>query len=169
MNSRTEDFKIGTFHGKLNPENSCSEAKLRNDLYLIGSLILKINENDIKTIRLIGYEIPLKSGASRVNCIDLLGYDQNHTPYIIELKKSSSNESLLEIIDQINEYEILFKDVKSYIEKEFKTKYHWKNFSFSSDLIKIILVHRDFFGEEENKQLKKIKKTIRFIFAHLVE
>ena len=154
---RTKNFKLCCFHGKLNPENLNSEAKLRNDLYLIGSMKLNITKNDIKTIRLIGYEVPLKSGASRVNCIDLLGYDQNYSPYIIELKKSSSTESLSEIINQVNNYETLFNNVKPYIEKEFRKNLHWKTFVFSDSLIKIILVDRDFYGKKENESLKKLK------------
>ena len=142
---RKENFKLSCFHGKLNPDNLTSEAKLRNDLFLIGSLRLHITKNDVKYIRLIGYEIPLQTGASRVNCLDLLGYDQNHTPYIIELKKDSSRESINEIIEQVNGYEYLFNDVSHYIAKEFKSKFHWDKFSFNSVPIKIILAHRTYF------------------------
>lgn len=151
---RKENFKLGCFHGKLNPENLNSEAKLRNDLYLIGSLKLNISREIVKNIRLIGYEIPLKSGSPRVNCIDLIGYDQNHTPYIIELKIDSSNESLDEIIEQVNGYEVMFNVVKSHIENEFKSKFHWADFSFNFSPIKIILVHRAYY---ENKSFKKLK------------
>ena len=35
---RTEDFKIGCFHGKLVPEDGSIEATLRNELFLIGML-----------------------------------------------------------------------------------------------------------------------------------
>lgn len=151
---RKENFKLGCFHGKLNPENLKSEAKLRNDLYLIGSLKLNISRDNVKDIRLIGYEIPLKlkSGSSRVNCIDLLGYDKNHIPYIIELKIDSSTEPLDKIIRQVNEYEEMFNNVKPYIEKEFTSKFHWCCFSFVSEPVKIILVHRDYY---ENKSLNK--------------
>ena len=152
MMARTENFKLGCFHGKLNPDNLTSEAKLRNDLFLIGSLRLNITENDVKYIRLIGYEVPLKSGASRVNCLDLLGYDQNHIPYIIELKKDSSTDSINKIIKQVNGYEHMFNDVSYFIEKEFKSKFHWDEFSFNSAPIKIILAHRTYF---ENKVIDK--------------
>ena len=151
---RKENFKLGCFHGKLNPENLKSEAKLRNDLYLIGSLKLNISRDNVKNIRLIGYEIPLKTGASRVNCIDLLGYDKNHIPYIIELKIGSSSEPLDKIIKQVNEYEKMFNDVKTYIEKEFTSKFHWSYFSFVSEPIKIILVHKDYY---KNKSLNNFK------------
>ena len=154
---RKENFKLSCFHGKLNPDNLTSEAKLRNDLFLIGSLRLRITKNDVKNIRLIGYEIPLKKSASRVNCLDLLGYDQNHTPYIIELKKDSSRESINEIIEQVNGYEHMFNDVSNFIEKEFKSKFHWDEFSFNSAPIKIILAHRTYF---KNKVKVIDKKSI---------
>ncbi len=40
---REKDFKIGCFHGKLNPNEKSMEPPIRNDLYLIG--MLRVNQN----------------------------------------------------------------------------------------------------------------------------
>ena len=43
--NKIERLKIGCFHGKLNPEDGSIEAKLRNDLYLIGMLKIAVMMN----------------------------------------------------------------------------------------------------------------------------
>ena len=75
LSSRTRDFKIGCFHGKLNPEDGSIEASLRNELFLIGMLRMEITRAESRSIRLLAYELPLQTGRPRGQCIDLLGYD----------------------------------------------------------------------------------------------
>ena len=143
--SRTEDFKIGCFHGKLVPEDESIEATLRNELFLIGMLKMEIARAESKDIRLVAYEMPLETGKSRGRCIDLLGYDQNKKPWIIELKKKSSPDSIEQIIKQINDYENMFQKIREYVEDEIRKKFHWNEFKFSEGTGKILLAGREFF------------------------
>jgi len=142
---RPKDFKIGCFHGKLNPEDVSIEAILRNELFLIGMLKMAITRSESINIRLVAYEMPLQTGQARGRCIDLLGYDQNKSPWIIELKKADSNEKLDQVIEQILDYEDLFREVRNNIEREIQDKYHWGEFRFSGTIKKMILAHRKYF------------------------
>ncbi len=160
MNPRKENFKIGTFHGKLNPAKLNSEAKIRNDLYLIGSITLEFSRSIEINVRLIGYEIPLTEGNNRGEAIDLLGYDNEHKPYIIEIKKAEANEDLQKIVNQINTYERLLGKSLEYIEKEIQEKYHWTDFKFSEEIQKIILIHKDFYKKISLKNFQKSKIII---------
>jgi len=153
---RKKDFKIGCFHGKLIPEYGSIEATLRNELFLIGMLKIEITRTESKNIRLVAYEMPLQTGKARGQCIDLLGYDQNKVPWIIELKKSESNEDLSQIIQQICRYEVLFQEVRNNIEQEIQEKYHWGEFSFSEDTQKMILAHRRFFQDVSPENYKSL-------------
>jgi hypothetical protein len=148
MTAREKDFKIGSFHGKLLPEDRSSEAKLRNDLYLVGMLCINITRMEIIKIRLIGYEIPLGHRGDRV---DLLGYDKIHNPYLIELKKNNTNEDLDRIMKQVNRYERQFNDIKTAIRDEYRMKFHWPDFEFSGQVKKIILAHREFYKDKSPK------------------
>lgn len=143
--SRSKDFKIGCFHGKLVPVDGSIEAILRNELFLIGMLKIAITKSESRDIRLVAYELPLQTGQSRGRCIDLLGYDQDKVPWIIELKKTDSNEKLDQVIEQINQYGCLFSEVKNSIKQEIKEKYHWDEFKFSGNTKKMILAHRGFY------------------------
>lgn len=143
--SRSKDFKIGCFHGKLVPEDGSIEAILRNELFLIGMLKMEITRSQSKNIRLVAYEIPLQTGQARGRCIDLLGYDQDKVPWIIELKKADSNEKLNQAIEQILDYESLFREVRNSLEHEIQEKYHWSEFRFTGNTQKMILAHRKYF------------------------
>ena len=143
--TRTKDFKIGCFHGKLVPESGDGEATLRNELFLIGMLRMEITRAESKDIRLVAYEMPLETGKSRGRCIDLLGYDQNKKPWIIELKVKRSTESIDKIIRQINDYEAMFQEIRDNVEEEIRKRNHWKEFKFSEGTGKIILAGREFF------------------------
>ncbi|MCD4817925.1 MAG: hypothetical protein K8S23_04475 [Candidatus Cloacimonetes bacterium] len=155
MDTRKANFKIGTFHGKLNPIKSDSEAKLRNDLYLIGSLTLERPRRGSNiNIRIIGYEMPLVNEKKRGEAIDLFGYDKEHKPYIIELKKANTNEKIEEIIEQIDKYENLLQNSLKYIEKEIQEKYHWNDFKFTEGIQKVILIERSYFKNNDPKRYK---------------
>ena len=154
--TRLKDFKIGCFHGKLSPEDGSIEAKLRNDLYLIGMLKMAVTRSESINIRLLAYELPLQTGKQRGRCIDLLGYDQNKVPWIIELKKADSNEKLNQVIEQILEYADLFRGVRDSIEHEIQTRYHWNEFRFSENTQKMILAYRKFFQGTSPKNYKTL-------------
>jgi len=153
---RPKDFKIGCFHGKCNPEDGSIEAKLRNELFLIGMLKMAITRSESINIRLVGYEMPLQTGQARGRSIDLLGYDQNKVPWIIELKKADSSEKLNQVLKQIRDYEDLFREVKNSIEHEIQEKYHWSEFRFSGSTQKMILAHRGFYKSASLKNYKDL-------------
>ena len=145
---RKKDFKIGCVHGKLDPDDRSTEAILRTQLFLIGMLRVEITRNQSIDIRIVAYEMPLETGQSRGQCIDLLGYDQNKRPWIVELKKTTSKESIGQIIEQINRYESLFQEIRGYVQDEIRNKFHWNDFTFSGETGRIILAGRDFFQGE---------------------
>lgn len=154
MAQRTKEFRLLTVHGTLNPERDVCEARLRNDLYLIGSLTLDYGSKGKTNIRLIGYEVPMCSGKSRDKCIDLLGYDQDFNPYIIELKVGKSSEPLDKIKKQIDSYEVLLRLVLKDIEKELGSLLHFPNFSFTSDVKKVILIPREYYAKKDIKRFQ---------------
>lgn len=84
----------------------------------------------------------------------MLGYDQNKKPWIIELKKKRSPDSIDQIIKQINHYENMFGEIREYVEDEIRKKIHWNEFKFSEGTGKIILAGREFF---EDKSLDSCK------------
>ncbi len=109
MNPRQNNFRLLTIHGKLNPQRDESEARLRNDLYLVGSLTLDYGSKGSINIRLVGYEVPLTTGQSRGYCIDLLGYDKEFNPYIIELKTSITSDT--QAVDKVHYVSESFKEM----------------------------------------------------------
>jgi len=145
MSAREKDFKIGSFQGKLLPEDGTSEAKLRNDLYLVGMLCINFTRTENVNVRLIGYEIPLGYKGDR---LDLLGYDEDHNPYLVELKKDSTNEDLSQIMKQISRYELQFREIQEAIRDEFRLKFHWPEFEITEQVKKMILAHRDYYKDK---------------------
>jgi len=73
---------------------------------------------------LVGYEVPLLGSTFKGNCMDLLGYDKDHNPYIFELKVDLSNKKLDKIVTQINDYADKFIIVHDAIEDELQRKLH---------------------------------------------
>lgn len=147
MNVRKENFKLGEFHGKLNPSKSDCEAKLRNDIFLIGQIGLVFSLKTTTRVRIIAKEMPLQENINRGNCIDLFGIDNDWKPYIIELKLVENTEKLSEAIKQVNKYCDLFGQAKDFIETEIKEKLFYKDFKFSSVPKKIILSEKEYFGD----------------------
>ena len=68
------------------------------DETLVGSLTLDYGGMGKINIRLVGYEVPLTTGQSRGYCMDLLGYDKEFNPYIIELKTSITSDTIDKVI-----------------------------------------------------------------------
>jgi hypothetical protein len=154
---RTEGFRIGCVHGKLVPDEKSVEAHLRNGLFLIGMLEAQLTRSKFEKIRLVAYEIPLMGKQARGECIDLLGYDSNKVPWIIELKKSDSNEKLPKVADQVLRYKKRFEKVREGVEKEIRDKYFWPEFGFSEGTKTMILAPRSFYKDQPPKTCEKIK------------
>jgi hypothetical protein len=165
MNIRKKDFKIGTFHGTLNPEKSSKEAKLRNALYLIGNLYLPISRTEGVSIRIIGYEIPIENRGKR---IDLIGYDKDKNPWVIELKSHDSKEKISDIILQINGYETILTNHLTTIEEEFADKYFFI-IKLTSNIKKMILAPREFFVGQEKKSYPKMDEVVLCSIAKIKE
>ena len=153
-NYRESEFRIGSVHGKT-PDQSMREAQLRNYLYGAGTLVIEYSRTKFLKIRIVGYEVPIwKRGKSRDECIDLIGYDKSHTPWIIELKKEKSSEGLEEVIPQINRYVTAFEEgIRAHIQKEVSERFLWPDFSFSGEAKRMILAGRSFFEKQESVAL----------------
>lgn len=138
---RPSKFPIGKVHGVLIPVNQ--ENRIRNALYYGGSLL--IEETRIKTtlIRLFAYEIPVvigRKGATRVENIDLLGYNAHKELYIIELKTADSEYRLHDTIAQIRRYQNKLMSSLKGLQKEFREKFLLPEFTFSPNVIKTIIL-----------------------------
>lgn len=144
MTYRAEDFKIGQFHGKLVPDRRCTEARIRNELCLIGMLRLEYSRTSSIDIRLISYEMPLQCNQPRGRCIDLFGYDASRKPWIIELKANDSMEKIEDVIEQINGYASDFENLRTAIQNEVQKRFLWNEFKFSDGIGKMILAGREF-------------------------
>ena len=140
---RKQDFKIGQIHGKLQAENTKSEAHIQRTVFLSQKLKLWRRRNDVTIVRIFGYEIPLKSGCTRGECLDLIGYDKDYNLYLIELKKKESQEKIADIIEQLDGYADSIKQILPRIEKEFKDEY-FLPINFTA-IKKIILAPREFY------------------------
>lgn len=147
MDERKKSFKIGTFHGTLNPVDSSKEAKLRNVIYLIGNILLPITNTEKIKIRVIGFEIPLENKGKR---IDILGYDSELNPWIIELKADSSNEKIADIVNQINGYANILPLLLPGICNEFKNKF-FLDLKLTNNIKKIILAPREYYRKQDKK------------------
>jgi len=114
-------------------------------------LCINITRTENVKVRLIGYEIPLGRRGDR---LDLLGYDEDHNPYLIELKKDSTNEDLSQIMKQVSRYELQFRDIKRAIRDEFREKFHWPEFEFTDQDKKMTLAHRELYKGKSPKDYK---------------
>lgn len=140
--SRIKNFKLGTFHGKLLPEKNIREAKLRNALYLIGNLRLELTKKDCIDIRILGYEVPLGERDKR---IDLLGYDKDLNPWIIELKTDESTDTIDEVVNQVNDYANLFKPLITFIKEEIKDVF-LLDINLTDNIKKMVLIPREYYN-----------------------
>ena len=154
MAQRLNQFRLLTMHGVVRPRAG-SEARIRNDLYLVGAVKLMYSRVLHEDIRLIGYEVPLQSGQKRGNCIDLFGYDANHNPYIIELKVGASGDDLPKVIKQINDYEEMLIKHLGCIETEINEKLFLNDFKLTRNVKKIILASREYYDKNPWKAYKE--------------
>jgi len=150
---RTGDLKIGQYHGKRDPSNKRSEAKIQRLLYENQLITIVTERNAAKhiTIRVFGYEVQLEEGKSRGRCIDLLGYDKELNLYVIELKKEASQEKLSKVEKQVAEYLECVRKMQILIEKEFHMSY-FLQVAFRSIRTIILAPHKFYDGERKGMQ-----------------
>lgn len=151
-NYRKSNFRIEQIHGKP-PSKTSHEARIRN--YIFGSriLLIKHSRTHETRIRVIGYEVPIYArGKKRDECIDLLGYDADFQPWIIELKIGKSAEQLNDVVSQVNRYSTAFAEgIKKSVEIEIQSRLLWRSFKFSGAVNKMILADRSFFKNYKDK------------------
>jgi len=145
---REKDFKLGCLHGKLHAENERSEAQIQRTIFLSQRIKVWRKINLAPIIRIFGYEVPLDHGNRRGRCVDLMGYDEHHNLYIIELKKKESNEKIEKAIEQLNDYAGSVKEILLCIQNEFE-----KTFFFPiifNGIKKMIIAPREFYKGKKN-------------------
>lgn len=139
---RTKDFKLGCLHGKLQAYNIRSEAQIQRTVFLSQRIKVWRKRDFAPLIRIFAYEIPLEN-YMRGRCVDLMGYDDAHNLYIVELKKKESSERIEKVIEQINDYADIVKIIQPHIEKEFEEAFFFP-IKFAS-IKKMILAPREFY------------------------
>jgi len=156
---RKQDFKLGQIHGKLQAENDRSEAQIQRVVFLSQRLKIWRKRNEATVVRIFGYEVPLKTGCTRGECVDLVGYDKEYNLYLIELKKKGSQESIADIVEQLNGYENSIKQILPYIEVEFKSEY-FLPINFGA-VKKIVLAPREFY---ESRKKDMVSGSIEYAY-----
>jgi hypothetical protein len=144
---RTKDFKLGCLHGRLQAIDPKSEAHIQRNIFLSQRIKVWRKINLTPIIRIFGYEIPIENH-KRGRCIDLMGYDENHDLFIIELKRRDSTEKIKKVIEQINNYADSVQQILPDIEKEFKEVFFFP-IKFAS-IKKMIIAPREFYKGKEH-------------------
>lgn len=155
---RERDFRFGCIHGKIEASKNKSEAAIQRKVFSSPGIEINWPGREKERIRLFGYEIPLSTGAHRGDCVDLMGYNNKHELYIIELKKKDSREKLNDINNQIREYASKVEASLFDIEQDFKDVFLF-DIKFET-IKKLILAPREFF--EKNKG----SRGIDIIYGH---
>jgi hypothetical protein len=148
MIPRNEKFRLFTMHGVVQPPIGCEE-RIRNGLFMAGSLNLVLTRKGIRKIRLAAYEMPLSKNTTSGNRVDLFGFDQEHNPYIIELKTGDAKDKIPEAIEQINRYELMLNPILNDVEKAIKEQLFLEEFKLSSQVKKIILAPADYYTKHD--------------------
>ncbi len=154
---RKQDFKLGQIHGRLQAENNKSEAQIQRAVFLSQKINLFVSRGHTIQIRLFGYEIPLQSNASRGRCVDLMGYDEKHNLYLIELKDENSREKTDKIEKQITDYEIMLRQRLIDIQKDFKREFFLPIIFGRKKIYRIILAPKQFFNPHRMKEIKRLR------------
>ena len=155
-NGRKHTLKIGQVHGKLTPESEDAEQKMRNDLFLAGRLEIVTSREEQTMLRIIGYEIPMAlDGPARRNCADLLAYDREYRPYLVELKRANANDKADEVIRQVQRYVQMFDAVRNEVQQEVREAFLWPEFSFCGPVQQVILAPQSFYKRYAKEWLQK--------------
>lgn len=152
---REKDFKLGCFHGKLKADQQQSEAHIQRIVYLSQRICITRSRTNKIIVRLIGYEIPLTKNRTRGNCVDIMGYDEEHNLYVIELKKGESNERIEDVNRQVNAYAEAVKEIQGDIEKEFEGTFFFP-IEFTA-IKKMIIAPRGFYKGKSVKSCGDIE------------
>lgn len=153
MKLRTEEFRLFTMHGVVQPPQN-SEERIRNGLFMAGSLNLVLSNLVSFKIRLVAYEMPLEPDTTSGRRIDLFGYDQEGNPCIIELKNGDATDTIADVINQINMYESMLRPILGHVEKEIKRKLFLDEFKLTRQIKKIVIAPASYYSEEPNKDWK---------------
>ncbi|OQC10183.1 MAG: hypothetical protein BWX75_00584 [Candidatus Cloacimonetes bacterium ADurb.Bin088] len=153
MIPRNEKFRLFTMHGVVQPPIG-TEERIRNGLFMAGSLNLILGEDVTKKIRLAAYEMPLAKITTSGKRIDLFGYDKDHNPYIIELKTGDANDEIPEVIKQINRYESILNPILNDVEKAIKEQLFLDEFELTRDVKKIVLAPAKYYTKHDWKPHK---------------
>lgn len=146
---RENDHKLFRIHGKISPQQATYEAKLRNDLFMVGELRITTGKGKHRRIRIIGYEMPL--GSNRDECIDLIGYDKDHNLYVVELKTNSKN-SPKDVTDQLERYTKKVTKILGKLASEVRDQLLLEGFTFSRKIIKVALIPQSYHDESKHDQ-----------------
>lgn len=152
---RRKGFRIGVYRTKQESAGDKTEYKIQRDIYLIGKLRLQFRRNETRDIRIFAYEVPIFTGAKRVNCLDLLGYDQDYNLFVIELKRADNREKLSEVLGQINEYHGVVEQIKENIVKEAREALLLDDSFIFNNVYKMILAPRKYYNSKDNKETIK--------------
>lgn len=146
---RKKDYKIGRVHGRVTTKTKKGENEIRNQVFLIGQVMIEEKQGVTLPIRIISYEFPL--GSKRDNCIDLMGYDKKHNPWIFELKKENTKDSIEKMVNQVNCYADKFSNIIHLVAEEISRVYFLENFNLTTNIRKVILIPREYYN---NRSLK---------------
>jgi hypothetical protein len=147
MSPRRCEFRLLGSHGRGQPQNCRGEAQIQRQAFRRGSLCIQVTENNYHEIRLLGYEVPLETGTTRVRCLDLIGYDSKFRPWLIELKRAEAHDSISDVIEQLRQYADLFSASQEGIVKEVQKKLFWAQFRFAGGPCMMVLAPRRYFTE----------------------
>lgn len=165
-NVRTSGFRIGTIHGRLEPQKTGSEAMLQRNLYHRGSLELVRSKTNKTRVRLVAYEVPLKKG-KRTDSVDLIGYDKDKNLYLIELKRGNSSEELRKVVGQVVDYREKFRGIQGDFVRELKDAFFF-DFPAKSSVRCLILAPREFYKKKKTELDKARQVGIDFAyFGHV--
>jgi hypothetical protein len=89
---RKRDFKLGQIHGRLQAVSNKSEAHIQRTVFLSQRIKIWKKRNETTVVRIFGYEMPLKTGCTRGECIDLIGYDKDHNLYLSLKRRNHKKE-----------------------------------------------------------------------------
>jgi hypothetical protein len=154
MGQANRNFRLLEFHGTLCPQDPCGEDQINRQTYACGELQLRLPNGRMINVRLIGYETPLffqEGDHWNWNPADLLGYDQDWHPWIIELKRANTNDTLEEAKHQIVRYGTLFRPLANEMQTEVRNKLHWGEFCFSGDPCLMVLAPQGYFDQPQRQ------------------
>jgi hypothetical protein len=112
----------------------------------LGNLHIQLTKKNGVNIRLIGYEIPIENKGKR---IDLIGYDEDKNPWIIELKCDDSKEEVIKVVEQLAGYKKILKSHINMICKEFNEKF-FIDLELTNNIQLMILAPREFYATPSN-------------------